>query len=493
MNGSMRWFLGLLAQHGLMRGTSWLTWRAVLIATVGEDLTPDEAERFRIVADRRTEDLRVALLAAFVGRRGGKDTAAAVMVAYLALCRRWSLAPGEVGTVLVLAVDRDQAQVAFKRILGILQAVPLLAAEIVNVTRESIELANGIEIKVATADGAAVRGRTLVAAVLDEFAFMAPDAALELLRALRPATATTPGSLIAIITTIYASEGPAFELFRQWGAEVPGQLIVKGTTRDFNPTILQSFIDHELALDPQGAAAEYLTIPRTDISRLFDAPLIDGVTRGSPRELPCVMTLRGGTVIYHAGVDVSGGRGDAASAAVAHMDGDRVILDAVRFWPAPHDPLVVAGEVAKFLALYGLEAARADQYAAEFARSAYREAGVTLMDSEHTRSEVYLAALPLFTTGRIELPPDDRLRRELLALERRTSPSGRDTVDHPRGGHDDVANAAMLAAVAAYRPAATGEGLHIYRSTALSGLDYGDSPTVTLHPNGTFTAGGYDW
>ena len=146
MNGSMRWFLGLLAQHGLMRGTSWLTWRAVLIATVGEDLTPDEAERFRIVADRRTEDLRVALLAAFVGRRGGKDTAAAVMVAYLALCRRWSLAPGEVGTVLVLAVDRDQAQVAFKRILGILQAVPLLAAEIVNVTRESIELANGIEI-----------------------------------------------------------------------------------------------------------------------------------------------------------------------------------------------------------------------------------------------------------------------------------------------------------------------------------------------------------
>lgn len=490
MNGSMRWFLGLLAQHGLMRGTSWLTWRAVLIATVGEDLTPDEAERFRVVTDRGSEDLRVALLAAFVGRRGGKDTAAAVMVAYLALCRRWTLAAGEVGTVLVLAVDRDQAQVAFKRILGILQAVPLLAAEIVNTTRETIELTNGIEIKVATADGAAVRGRTLIAVVLDEFAFMPAEAAVELLRALRPATATTPGSLIAIISTIYASDGPAYELFRQWGVEIPGQLVVRGTTRDFNPTIPQEFIDREIELDPQGASAEYLSVPRTDISRLFDAALLDAVTRAGQRELPRLTSLRGGPVQYYAGIDVSGGRGDAAAAAVAHADGDRVILDAVRHWPAPHDPLVVARQVAEFLAGYGLTAARADQYSAEFAVSAYREAGVELLTSELSRSEAYLHMLPVFTTGRVEIPDDPRLRQELLALERRTGRSGKDSVDHPPHGHDDVANAAALAIHAARRCAFVPGTTQIIRSTILDSYA-GDGDMYYLHDDGRIT--GSQW
>jgi hypothetical protein len=67
---------------------------------------------------------------------------------------------------------------------------------------------------------------------------------------------------------------------------------------------------------------------------------------------------------------------------------------------------------------------------------------------------VYLRLLPLLTTGRIELPPDQMLRSEMLGLERRTSRSGRDTVDHRPGAHDDLANAVALAAVQAARAGA---------------------------------------
>ncbi len=86
--------------------------------------------------------------------------------------------------------------------------------------------------------------------------------------------------------------------------------------------------------------------------------------------------------------------------------------------------------------------------------SIYAEAGVSLMDSELTRGELYLHLLPLFTTDRIEIPDDPRLRAELLGLERRTGRSGKDAVDHCPGRHDDLANAVARAAWSAARSGA---------------------------------------
>jgi hypothetical protein len=39
------------------------------------------------------------------------------------------------------------------------------------------------------------------------------------------------------------------------------------------------------------------------------------------------------------------------------------------------------------------------------------------------------------------------MKRQFLGLERRATRGGRDTVDHPRGGHDDVSNAVAGALV----------------------------------------------
>ena len=58
-------------------------------------------------------------------------------------------------------------------------------------------------------------------------------------------------------------------------------------------------------------------------------------------------------------------------------------------------------------------------------------------------------------SGRIELPPDQKLGRQLGALERRTGRSGRDLIDHPPGGHDDLANAVAGLVTVAQSPRMT--------------------------------------
>jgi len=356
---------------------------------------------------------------------------------------------------LIVAADRDQARIAFRYVLGLLEASLILAQEIHTTTADTIRLRNGIEICIGTADKAAVRGRTLIAVVCDEIAFWGSDAA-EVLVGIRPGMASQPQSMLVEITTVYSQRGPAAETSRRYfGKDDPRVLVVRATTRDLNENIPQEFIDSELARDPQANAAEYLTIERSDLEALFDAQLIDAATRATPRELPYLLRTPSGTLIlYFAGLDISGGRQDACACTITICIDGKVRVVACRRWPAPHDPVQVAKEVAAFMAAYGLSTAISDQYGAELSRSIYAEAGVTLIPAEVNRSEAYLHMLPLFTSGRIEIPDDPVLRSELLSLERRTGRTGRDSVDSRPGLHEDLANSVALAAWAANAGAA---------------------------------------
>jgi hypothetical protein len=56
-----------------------------------------------------------------------------------------------------------------------------------------------------------------------------------------------------------------------------------------------------------------------------------------------------------------------------------------------------------------------------------------------------LDALPLFTAGCVRLIDNPRLVGQFAALERRSTPVGRDRVDHGPSGRDDCCNAAALA------------------------------------------------
>jgi hypothetical protein len=93
-----------------------------------------------------------------------------------------------------------------------------------------------------------------------------------------------------------------------------------------------------------------------------------------------------------------------------------------------------------------------DRYAAAWCSQAFEKRKVEYKNSELPRSGLYLNLLPHLNGKTIRLLDSPRAVNQIASLERRTSRGGKDTVDYPPSGHDDIANAiAGLAYVAINR------------------------------------------
>ena len=74
-----------------------------------------------------------------------------------------------------MATDRDQAAIAFNYVRGLFGAVPLLSGLVERVTADTIDLATGASITIATCSYRGSRGRTVCLAIYDELAFWRSD------------------------------------------------------------------------------------------------------------------------------------------------------------------------------------------------------------------------------------------------------------------------------------------------------------------------------
>jgi len=76
---------------------------------------------------------------------------------------------------------------------------------------------------------------------------------------------------------------------------------------------------------------------------------------------------------------------------------------------------------------------------------------------------------------RLDLPDNDRLVAQLCSLERRTARAGRDSIDHPPGQHDDLANCVAGAVGSALSrredPVPIGLGGKVFSSTGATLVD----------------------
>ena len=227
--------------------STWRTWTAALKAAFGIKLTDEEMRTFLAIAGgRKPPAHRVKQLWAICGRRAGKTRMAALIVAYIATCIDHSayLAKGETGHVLALAPTQKQAHAVLGYARAMIEASPILRQQIETVTSEEIRLASNICISVHPASFRSVRGRTLLAAVLDETSMWrseesaAPD--VEVLRAIVPALMTTKGMIVGI-STPYAQRGLLFEKYRDHFAKDDADtLVIKGSSTAFNPTLDQA-------------------------------------------------------------------------------------------------------------------------------------------------------------------------------------------------------------------------------------------------------------
>lgn len=428
-------------------GDSWRSWFTVLRCVFGLPLDTDDLSLFH-KATGRTEPIGKPITEGWLicGRRSGKSFIAALIAVYVATFRDSSkhLAPGERGVVMVLAVDRDQARVIFRYVCAFFECIPMLAELIVNRTAETLELSNRIAIEVHTSSFRSVRGRTLVAALCDEIAFWRDDSSANpdelVLDALRPAMATIPGALLLCLSSPYARRGALFKAVeRHFANDKSDVLIWRAETSVMNPTVPAETIKRAFDDDPIAAASEWGAEFRSDVQAFLDEAWISDAIDVGCHERPPL--FRGAKYVCF--VDPSGGRRDSFTAAVAHRTGDGLYLDLAREWRAPLDPGVVVDEIATLVKPYGVRGVTGDAYGGEWPATAFRAAGLSYRISEASRSEIYLETGPLLAQGRIRLVDSPRLAAQLRQLERRTSRSGRDAVNHPPGGHDDVANSGL--------------------------------------------------
>lgn len=137
--------------------------------------------------------------------------------------------------------------------------------------------------------------------------------------------------------------------------------------------------------------------------------------------------------------------------AVGHYlyDKQTVVVDALREVRPPFSPEIVVADFAALLKSYGISRIIGDRYAGEWQREQFSKLGIAYEPSAAPKSDLYRDMLPLINSRRIELLDHPRLVAQLCGLERRSARSGKDSIDHAPGGHDDVANVvAGLSAIA---------------------------------------------
>jgi hypothetical protein len=431
---------------GLGDISTWSVWIAVLRAAFGLALSDEELEVFRAVAGGRSPPTkRVRELWVVAGRRSGKSRIAAALAVYFALFVKHKLSPGERGMVLVLSGTLEQSKAVFGYVLGFLKASPVLQREIARVSNGEIRLRNGIIIASHANSFRSIRGRTLPAVILDEVAYWFDISTAGVLvdqetyTAVLPSLASVDGVLIGI-SSAYRKTGLLYAKHKQYfGVESDDTLVVQAPTLTFNKTLDEGAIAAQQAADPTGARSEWYAEWRDDLASFLDDHLIDAaVDRDRPLELPPKVGR-----FYKAFVDVSGGAigGDAYTLCIAHREGNQYVVDVVRGRQGPFDPGEVTREYAALCREYRCHGVVGDKYGAEWVASAWRKCGLVYTPSVLAASELYLECLPLFTRQQLRLPDHPTLQRELRLLERSPARLKREQVTHPRGCHDDYANA----------------------------------------------------
>jgi hypothetical protein len=297
-----------------------------------------------------------------------------------------------------------------------------------------------VTIEVATASIKAVRGYSICAALIDEIAFLPQDDSaspdFEILDSIRPAMATIPGAVMICASSPYARRGALWDAYKRYfGKDDAPVLVWQAATRVMNPTVPQSVIDQAMERDAASASAEYLAQFRLDIEAYIRREAVEAVIDAGVFERAPLPAVR-----YFGFTDAAGGSGqDSYTLAIAHREKEIVLLDAVREVRPPFSPESVTKQFAELLKVYYITTVHGDRYAGDWPGEQYRKHGVAYKPSERTTSENYGEMLPLINSGKCSLLDHTRMFQQIIGLERKTARSGKDSISHAPGAHDDIA------------------------------------------------------
>jgi hypothetical protein len=367
---------------------SWSRWESALRAMFALPMSEDDLALFKECTGRTTPPEKPFKETYLIcARRAGKSFISSLIAVYLACFFDYKpfLNVGERGTVMVIAADRKQARVIMRYVGGLLKT-PALAKMVDNERAESFDLNNGVTIEVHTASFNTTRGYTVVAALLDEIAFMGQeDSALsdtELLRALRPAMALIPNAMLICASSPFARKGVLWQAYeKHFGKDDSNVLCWKAPTTTMNPLFPQQIVDEACSEDMESAKSEYLAEFRNDIASYVDRDVVESLILRGVHEIPFYPGQQ-----YYAFVDPSGGHSDSFTMGIATGKVECGVRSAqlvcLREFKPPFVPSQVIEEISHTIRSYCIYEATSDRYAGEFPVEQFRNHGVTINPSE---------------------------------------------------------------------------------------------------------------
>jgi hypothetical protein len=478
---------------------------------LGNDMTSEEKEIYRLCTGRKnlpTKPCREASILS--GARGGKTGRIACgHGAHKAAFGNHvkHLARGERAVIPLVAQDFSAGKVAKDYFQDYFTNSPLLKGMVDgDVLATEIKLVNRTSIRVFSCTHAAMRAYSIPNAYLDEVSMWrmegSVDSDIEVLTSCRRGMIQFPDSQIIRTSTPYLKDGVMYADFQNFfGVDDSPLLVWRASTLLMNPSLRTAELETLKRIDPLRYSREFDAEWIDALDSFIPAAWVEGAVRRNRRDNPPIPGMA-----YVKSIDQSQLRGDKFAIAIGHKEKDAVIIDLVRAWSGNGAEIVnleaVVQEIVTIARRYGGTADFiGDQQAKDWVSEAFRRAGGSFRKSERDTSTCYLEAEPFFSQGRIEIPDDADLIRELKLLERRPRPGGKVLVDHPRNGHDDLA-AAVARCVANMARAGVGfmysGGQRV--ATMKDWIDQPDSSQADdgLHPVDRLMGGGrgrvrFDW
>lgn len=401
-----------------------------------------------------------------LGRGSGKTTLCAAYAVYCAVCQSpGRIGPGDTPYVITIAPDLPTAKLSIAMCREMIRRNPALERLVVGDEKQIITLRrpSGLQVKIeafaAARGGATVRGRTILAFLLDEAEFFTSGEGYtvsdkDIFRALKPRLVR--GGKGMLVSTPWPVETLMGEMFdKNWKLGLDATAIKAPTllVRGGDPDVAAN-VEDERNRDPENCRREYdCEIDGINGEGWFDATClassqVSGLTLPGPYN-PLWPTCAAADLAF---------KNDSSTLCVVQYDGSKYRTVAmVELRPSPGKPLKPSAVMKRFSEVakaYGCTYVVADGHYRESFKEALSENGIALVDAPEGlkgKQESFSRVRAVLHEGLVVLPEDElskRLIQQAKLVTGKPAPGGGITIKVPRKvglGHGDLVSAWVVA------------------------------------------------
>ena len=401
-----------------------------------------------------------------LGRGSGKTTMCSAYAVYCAICQHpGKIGPGDTPYVITIAPDLPTAKLSISMCREMIRRNTALERLVVGDEKQIITLRrpDGLQVKIeafaAARGGSTVRGRTILAFLLDEAEFFTSGEGYtvsdgDIFRALKPRLVRHgKGMLVSTPWPVETLMGQMFDKNWKVGEDATAikapTMLVRGDDDD-----VRANVEDERERDPENCRREY----DCEIDGIGGEGWFDGTCLASSKNKDMLLPGAYNPLWPTCAAADLAFKNDSSTLCVVQYDGHRyrtVALVEVR--PSPGRPLKPSAVMKRFAEVaksYGCSYIVADGHYRESFKEALAENGMSLVDAPEGlkgKQESFSRVRAVLHEGLVLLPEDElstRLIQQAKLVTAKPAPGGGISIKVPRKvglGHGDLVSSWVVA------------------------------------------------